>query len=121
VIREVAKCYGSLGMLLGYRLLWSITANVVGSEEQKERWQRMIIEVNLFVGGAVNPRDNDLSITDAGDHLVYGDAKNFNTGGVVSDLTVFEGAYPGTEHHISLSFPLLRKGFSSRLVHYCLN
>lgn len=32
VIREVAKGDGSLGMLLGYHLLWSTTANVVGSD-----------------------------------------------------------------------------------------
>lgn len=51
VIREVAKGDGSIGMLLGYHLLWSTTANVVGSQEQKERFQRLIIENNYFVGG----------------------------------------------------------------------
>lgn len=51
VIREVAKGDGSLGMLLGYHLLWSTTANVVGNEEQKERVQKLIIENNYFVGG----------------------------------------------------------------------
>lgn len=53
VIREVAKGDGSLGMLLGYHLLWSTTANVVGNEEQKERAQRLIIENNYFVGGEI--------------------------------------------------------------------
>ena len=51
VIREVAKGDGSLGMLLGYHLLWSTTANVVGSDEQKEQTQKLIIENNYFVGG----------------------------------------------------------------------
>lgn len=51
VIREVAKGDGSLGMLLGYHLLWSTTANVVGNDEQKERVQKLIIENNYFVGG----------------------------------------------------------------------
>lgn len=51
VIREVAKGDGSIGMLLGYHLLWSTTANVVGTDEQKERVQRLIIENNSFVGG----------------------------------------------------------------------
>lgn len=51
VIREVAKGDGSLGMLLGYHLLWSTTANVVGTDEQKERVQKLIIENNYFVGG----------------------------------------------------------------------
>jgi hypothetical protein len=51
VIREVAKGDGSLGMLLGYHLLWSTTANVVGTNEQKDRVQKLIIENNYFVGG----------------------------------------------------------------------
>ncbi|KAK4693114.1 hypothetical protein P7C71_g4222, partial [Lecanoromycetidae sp. Uapishka_2] len=91
VIREVAKADGSLGMLLGYHLLWSWTAAVVGTEEQNERTQKLIIENNYFVGGAVNPRDNDQKITDDGDHIIFNGFKHFNTGGVVSDLTVLEG------------------------------
>jgi alkylation response protein AidB-like acyl-CoA dehydrogenase len=55
VIREVAKGDGSLGMLLGYHLLWSWTANVVGTDEQNERAQKNIIENNYFIGG--NKRD----------------------------------------------------------------
>jgi alkylation response protein AidB-like acyl-CoA dehydrogenase len=51
-IREVAKGDGSIGMLLGYHLLWSTTANVVGTSEQKERFQKTIIENNYFIGGS---------------------------------------------------------------------
>lgn len=51
VIREVAKGDGSIGMLLGYHLLWSTTANIVGTDEQKARIQQLIIENNYFVGG----------------------------------------------------------------------
>jgi hypothetical protein len=50
-IREVAKGDGSIGMLLGYHLLWSKTADIVGTEEQKDRFQRLIIENDYFVGG----------------------------------------------------------------------
>ncbi|CAF9933446.1 MAG: hypothetical protein ALECFALPRED_005596 [Alectoria fallacina] len=100
VIREIAKADGSIGMLLGYHLLWSWTANVVGTDEQKDRTQKLIIVNNYFVGGAVNPRDNDQKITDDGDHIVFSGFKHFNTGGVVSDLTVLEGVYEGTDEHI---------------------
>ncbi|KAJ6018063.1 hypothetical protein N7451_001442 [Penicillium sp. IBT 35674x] len=99
-IREVAKTDGSIGMLLGYHLLWSTTANVVGTPEQIERTHHLIISNNYFVGGAVNPRDSDLKITSDGDHIVFNGAKHFNTGGVVSDLTVLEGVLEGTEGHI---------------------
>lgn len=99
-IREVAKGDGSIGMLLGYHLLWSTTANVVGTAEQADRLQKLIITNNLFVGGAVNPRDNDLQITADGDSIVFNGFKHFNTGGVVSDLTVLEGVLDGTQDHI---------------------
>ena len=91
VIREIAKGDGSLGQLIGYHLLWSWTSAVVGTDEQNECTQKLIIENNYFVGGAVNPRDNDQTISDGGDHIVFNGFKHFNTGGVVSDLTVLEG------------------------------
>lgn len=87
-------------MLLGYHLLWSTTANVVGTPEQADRFQKLIIENNYFVGGAVNPRDNDLIIKSEGDKIIFNGFKNFNTGGVTSDLTVLEGVLEGTEYHI---------------------
>ncbi|PYI02020.1 thermophilic desulfurizing enzyme family protein [Aspergillus sclerotiicarbonarius CBS 121057] len=99
-IREVAKGDGSLGMLLGYHLLWSTTANIVGAPEQVERIHEWIISNNYFVGGAVNPRDSDLKITSDGEDIVFNGAKFFNTGGVVSDLTVLEGVLDSTGEHI---------------------
>lgn len=95
-----AERFSSLGMLLGYHLLWSTTANVVGTPEQADRFQDLIISNNYFVGGAVNPRDNDLKIVPDGENIVFEGFKFFNTGGVVSDLTVLEGSYNGTEDHI---------------------
>ena len=91
IIREIAKADGSLGQLIGYHLLWSWTSAVVGTDEQNDRTQKLIIENNYFVGGAVNPRDNDQKIVDEGDHIVFSGFKHFSTGGVVSDLTVLEG------------------------------
>lgn len=97
-------------MLLGYHLLWSTTANVVGNEEQAERYQKLIIENNYFIGGAVNPRDNDLKITPEGDKLVFNGFKHFNTGGVISDLTVLEGDFNGTGDHIFAFVPTDQPG-----------
>ena len=87
-------------MLLGYHLLWTTTANVVGTPEQADRWQEKIITNNYFVGGAVNPRNSDLKITSGGDDIVFNGSKFFNTGGVVSDVTVLEGVLDGTQDHI---------------------
>ncbi|PWY67616.1 thermophilic desulfurizing enzyme family protein [Aspergillus sclerotioniger CBS 115572] len=99
-IREVAKGDGSIGMLLGYHLLWSTTANIVGTPEQIDRTHQRIITNNYFVGGAVNPRDSDLKITSDGEDIVFNGVKFFNTGGVVSDLTVLEGVLDTTGEHI---------------------
>ncbi|KAI9934330.1 hypothetical protein ASPWEDRAFT_107109 [Aspergillus wentii DTO 134E9] len=112
VIREVAAGDGSIGMLLGYHLLWSTTARIVGTPEQQERVEKLIIENNHFVGGAVNPRDNDSRVTRApsGDGLVFTGFKNFNTGGVISDLTVLEGVYEDTEGHIFAIVPTNQPG-----------
>ncbi|KAI9817097.1 MAG: hypothetical protein M1827_001209 [Pycnora praestabilis] len=87
-------------MLLGCHLSWSTTVNVVGTDEQKGRVQKLIIENNYSVGGAVNPRDKELHISPEGDELVLNRFRTFDTGGVVSDLTILEGVYEGTENHI---------------------
>ncbi|KAF5008623.1 hypothetical protein FDECE_5113 [Fusarium decemcellulare] len=110
VVREVAKKDGSIGMLLGYHLLWTTTANVVGSPEQADRTQKLIISNNYFVGGAVNPRDSDLKITADGDKIVFNGFKNFSTGGVISDLTVLEGVYGEKEEHIFAFAPTQQPG-----------
>lgn len=41
----------TLRHVVGYHLLWSTAANIVGTDEQKERIQKLIIENNYFVGG----------------------------------------------------------------------
>ncbi|KAH7121893.1 acyl-CoA dehydrogenase/oxidase [Dactylonectria estremocensis] len=109
-IREVAKGDGSIGALLGYHLVWSTIANVVGSPEQADRVSKEIISNNYFVGGAVNPRDNDLAIKSDGDSLVFDGFKNFSTGGVISDLTVLEGVFEETSDHIFAVVPTQQSG-----------
>ncbi|KAK4167001.1 acyl-CoA dehydrogenase/oxidase [Cladorrhinum sp. PSN259] len=112
-IREVAKGDGSIGMLLGYHLLWSRTAHVVGNDEQAERFQELIITNNYYVGGAVNPRDNDLKITYDDDRITFNGFKNFTTGAAVSDLIVLEGAiHDRPEEHIFAIVPTVQAGIT---------
>ncbi|KAF7973576.1 hypothetical protein HWV62_14854 [Athelia sp. TMB] len=100
--REVSAGDGSIGQLLGYHYLWSYTAQIVGTPEQIDFEAKRYTEGKLFYGGAVNPRDADLSVSevDNGETLVFTGRKFFSTGSKVSDLTVLEGVLEGTETHV---------------------
>ncbi len=98
VIRTVSKADGSIGQLLGYHLLWFWAARLVGTPEQIEAVEADATKNKWFFGGAVNPRDNDVAVTDEGDTIVFDGSKTFSTGSRVSDVTVLEGALPDGQH-----------------------
>ncbi|RAL61401.1 hypothetical protein DID88_009534 [Monilinia fructigena] len=79
---------------------WNVGYKAIRENEQKDRFQKDVIENNYFIGGAVNPRDSDLNIKSDGDHIIFNGQKHFNTGGVVSDITILEGVLDGTANHI---------------------
>ena len=110
VIREVASGDGSIGQLIGYHYLWAWAVHLVGTDAQIAAVDELYTSQNLFFGGAVNPRDNDLTITEDGDELVYSGRKTFSTGSKVSDLTVLEGVLDGTEQHIFAIVPSHQDG-----------
>ncbi|MDQ7809079.1 acyl-CoA dehydrogenase family protein [Amycolatopsis sp. A133] len=112
VIREIAEADGSIGQLLGYHYLWAWAARLVATDAQVAAVEELYTTGNLFFGGAVNPRDSDLTITEDGDSIVYNGHKSFSTGGKVSDLTVLEGVLEGTEDHIFAIVPSLQEGIT---------
>lgn len=112
VIRIIARGDGSIGQLLGYHYLWAWAARLVATEDQIAAVEQLYTENTLFFGGAVNPRDSDLTITEEGDELVFNGHKSFSTGGVVSDLTVLEGILDGTDTHIFAIVPTDQPGIA---------
>ncbi|KAK4052500.1 hypothetical protein OIV83_002302 [Microbotryomycetes sp. JL201] len=100
--RAVSTGDGSIGQLLAYHYLWSYTAWVVGTKEQAAREAERYTRNKYFIGGAVNPRDSDLNVTETADgqSLVFNGRKAFSTGSKISDLTVLEGVFAGTETHV---------------------
>jgi alkylation response protein AidB-like acyl-CoA dehydrogenase len=98
IIQVVSAADASVGQLLGYHLLWAWAVRLVGTDDQIAAVEQLYTSENLFFGGAVNPRDSDLNIEDAGDHLVYTGQKSFSTGARVSDLVVLEGTLPDGAH-----------------------
>jgi alkylation response protein AidB-like acyl-CoA dehydrogenase len=100
VIRRVAEGDGSIGQLLGYHYLWSQLPAFYGTLGQAEAISRQATRDVWFFGGAVNPRDQDLSAVDTGADLLFSGRKTFSTGSKVSDVTWLEAAVEGHEHHV---------------------
>jgi alkylation response protein AidB-like acyl-CoA dehydrogenase len=97
VVREIAAADGSIGQLLGYHYLWNWAARLVGTPEQIAAVEAEAARHQWFFGGAVNPRDADVTIRDDGDQLVFNGRKSFSTGSKVSDVTVLEGVLAGSD------------------------
>lgn len=112
VIRTVAAADGSIGQLLGYHLLWFWAARLVGTPEQIEAVEADATKNKWFFGGAVNPRDNDVAVTDEGETIVFDGSKTFSTGSRVSDVTVLEGALEGSTDHVFAIVPSNIEGLS---------
>lgn len=110
VVRRVAAGDGSIGQLLGYHYLWFWAVRLVGTPEQIGAVEEQATTQRWFFGGAVNPRDADLVITEDGDELVFRGRKSFSTGGRVSDVIVLEGVIEGTEKHVFAIVPTRQPG-----------
>ncbi|MET1034130.1 MAG: monooxygenase [Arthrobacter sp.] len=110
VIRAVSAGDGSIGQLLGYHLLWAWAARLVGTDGQIEAVEELYTSHNLFFGGAVNPRDADLTVRDRGETLEFSGRKSFSTGARVSDLLVLEGAFAASGEHVFAIVPTDQEG-----------
>ncbi|RZL78189.1 MAG: monooxygenase [Rhodococcus sp. (in: high G+C Gram-positive bacteria)] len=114
VVREIARGDGSIGQLLGYHYLWAWAVRLVGTEPQIGAVEELYTSNRFFFGGAVNPRDTDLTIVDRGDTLLYNGVKSFSTGGRATDLTVLEGIIEGTATHVFAIVPTAQEGIVFR-------
>ncbi|UQN15493.1 acyl-CoA dehydrogenase family protein [Gulosibacter sp. ACHW.36C] len=110
IVRIIARADGSIGQLLGYHYLWAWAVRLVGTEGQIAAVEELYTTNNFFFGGAVNPRDSDLTIVEDGNELVFSGHKSFSTGGRVADLTVLEGVLQDTETHIFAIVPTAQDG-----------
>ena len=88
VVREIARADGSIGQLLGYHYLWAWAARLVGTDPQISAVEELYTSNRFFFGGAVNPRD--------------------------TDLTVLEGIIDGTATHVFAIVPTAQDGIVFR-------
>ncbi|MGW2330429.1 acyl-CoA dehydrogenase family protein [Streptomyces sp. NPDC001700] len=112
VVREISKADGSIGQLLGYHYLWNWAARLVGTREQWEQIEADAARNQWFFGGAVNPRDHDVVVRDEGDTIAFTGHKSFSTGSKVSDVTVLEGVFEGTDRHVFAIVPSDSEGLT---------
>jgi alkylation response protein AidB-like acyl-CoA dehydrogenase len=94
VVRELARYDASIAQLLGYSYIWSQMPRLVATPEQQDRLAEAATREGWFWAGAANPRDPDLTLTDAGEHIVFNGRKNFSTGSSVCDVLLLAGMDP---------------------------
>ncbi|MEE1619863.1 acyl-CoA dehydrogenase family protein [Zafaria sp. Z1313] len=104
-IRAVAAGDASIGQLLGYHVLWAWAVRLVGTDEQIDALEELYTSQRLFFGGAVNPRDAELTVEDRGGSLVFTGRKSFSTGAEVADLLVLEGVFATSGEHVFAIVP----------------
>ena len=116
IVRELARYDASVAQLLGYSYIWSLMPQLVGTPEQIERYAREGTQNEWLWGGVANPRDPDLTLVDAGDHVVFNGRKNFSTGGSVADVLLLAGMDPGgTDIPILMLVPAKAEGLRPML------
>lgn len=110
VVREIAKADGSLGQLLGYHYVNSVTPQLFGTDEQKARYYTNLAKHNWYFGDSVNPRDPDLSLTPDGENFRLNGVKNFSTGTKGSDIVVIAGTRTDLGNVLFAPIPSDREG-----------
>ncbi|WP_338422963.1 acyl-CoA dehydrogenase family protein [Anabaena sphaerica] len=66
IVQELSQADGSIGQLYGNHLNLTALAHVLGTPQQKERYDRETAKKNLFWANAINKRDKKLKITPDG-------------------------------------------------------
>jgi alkylation response protein AidB-like acyl-CoA dehydrogenase len=110
VVREIAKADGSLGQLLGYHYVNSVTPQLFGTAEQKNRFYTDLAKHNWYFGDSVNPRDPDLILTSEGEDFRLNGTKNFSTGAKSSDIVVIAGTRADLGNVLFAPVPSDREG-----------
>jgi alkylation response protein AidB-like acyl-CoA dehydrogenase len=110
VVRDIAKADGSLGQLLGYHYVNSVTPQLFGTDEQKARYYTNLAQHHWYFGDSVNPRDPDLILTPEGEHFRLNGIKNFSTGARGSDIIVIAGTRADVGNVLFAPIPSDREG-----------
>lgn len=115
VVREIATADGSLAHLFGYHHLGVITAHLMGTPEQRDRWYSETLRQDLFWGNSLNPLDPRTRLVRTGDSTFRLDGeKSFCTGAADSDVLVVSATEPGEARLRVAVIPTSRAGVEVR-------
>ncbi|HHP7244650.1 MAG TPA: acyl-CoA dehydrogenase family protein [Elainellaceae cyanobacterium] len=110
VIRELSKADGSTGQLYGNHVTLAALGRAIGTPEQADRYYRLVVENNWFIGNALNGRDARLKIAPEGHYFRANGVKSFGTGTISADLRVFAAAQDGIDFPVVFIVPSDRDG-----------
>jgi alkylation response protein AidB-like acyl-CoA dehydrogenase len=114
-VREISTADGSLGHLFGYHHLGVVTAHLVGTPEQRDRWYAETARRGLFWGNSLNPLDTRTTLLPVGDSSFRLDGeKSFCTGAADSDVVVVSAIEPGESRLRVAVIPTGRAGVEVR-------
>jgi alkylation response protein AidB-like acyl-CoA dehydrogenase len=88
VTRTIASGDGSIGQLIGYHYVNSLTPELAGTPEQGAAYRRQVAKHNWFVADSVNPLDPGLTARKEGGRFILNGSKSFSTGALIADSIV---------------------------------
>ena len=103
VTRTIASGDGSIGQLIGYHYVNSLTPELAGTPEQGKAYRRQVAQHNWFVADSVNPLDPGLTARKEGGRFILNGSKSFSTGALVADSIVV--AFPHDEKTYLTALP----------------
>ena len=110
VTRTIASGDGSIGQLIGYHYVNSLTPELAGTPEQGKAYRRQVAQHNWFVADSVNPLDPGLTARKEGGRFILNGSKSFSTGALVADSIVVGSLM--TKKPISRRCPATPPGFA---------
>jgi alkylation response protein AidB-like acyl-CoA dehydrogenase len=103
VTRTIASGDGSIGQLIGYHYVNSLTPELAGTPEQGKAYRRQVAKHNWFVADSVNPLDPGLAARKEAGRFILNGSKSFSTGALVADSIVV--AFPHEEKTYLTALP----------------
>jgi alkylation response protein AidB-like acyl-CoA dehydrogenase len=103
VTRTIAAGDGSIGQLIGYHYVNSLTPELAGTPTQGVAYRRKVAQKNWFVADSVNPLDPGLTARKESGRFILNGSKSFSTGALIANSIVI--AFPHNDKTYLTALP----------------